>query len=71
MMIYGARNQLTCRVVKIARGDVMSQLKLEIVEGRNMSSVITTESLETTGIAEGDQIKVIIKAVNVLPVKES
>lgn len=69
-MKYGARNQLICRITGIRKGDVMSQLKLEIVEGNTMGSVITTESLEELGLAAGDQIKVVIKAINVLPVKE-
>jgi molybdate transport system regulatory protein len=69
-MKYGARNQLICRVTGIRKGDVMSQLKLEIIDGNAMGSVITTESLEELGLAEGDQIKVVVKAINVLPVKE-
>ncbi len=69
-MNYGARNKLICKVVGIKKGEVMSQLKLEIVSGNEMGSVITTDSLEDLGIAEGDEIKVIVKAINVLPVKE-
>jgi len=35
-----------------------------------MCSVMTKESLEDLGIKEGDTVKVIVKAVNVLLVKE-
>ncbi|MBW2020795.1 MAG: hypothetical protein JRI65_12520 [Deltaproteobacteria bacterium] len=35
-----------------------------------MGSVITLESLNEMGIKEGDEVKVIVKAVNVLIMKE-
>jgi molybdopterin-binding protein len=35
-----------------------------------MSSVLTLEALDELGISEGDQVKVIVKAVNVLLIKE-
>ena len=69
-MIHGVRNKLACKITGIKKGDVMSQLKLEIVDGNRMGSVITTDSLEEMDLAEGDNITVVIKAINVLPVKE-
>lgn len=69
-MIHGARNRLKCKIVGVKKGDVMSQLKLEIIDGNKMGSVITTESLEEMGVGEGDEITVVVKAINVLPVKE-
>nr|MBN2278101.1 TOBE domain-containing protein [candidate division Zixibacteria bacterium] len=69
-MKYGARNQITGRVTRIKRGGVMSQITIEVPAGVTMNSVITMDSLEDLGIKEGDQVKVIIKAVNVLVVKE-
>jgi len=68
-MKYGARNQLTGKVVKVKKGDVMCQVRLEITPGV-MNSVMTMESLEDLGIKEGDQVKVVVKAINVLLVKE-
>jgi molybdopterin-binding protein len=32
--------------------------------------VITTESLEDMDLAVGDEVRLVVKAVNVLPVKE-
>jgi molybdopterin-binding protein len=69
-MKYGARNQLTGKVLKIKKGGVMSQIRLEIPEKSIMNSVITIESLEDLGLSEGDTVRVIVKAVNVLLVKE-
>ncbi len=69
-MKYAAKNQLTGTVKEIKRGGVMSQVNLEITAGASMSSVLTIDSLDDSGIQEGDQVKVIVKAVNVLLVKE-
>jgi len=64
------KNQLTGTVSKIKRGTVMSQVNLEIPAGASMSSVLTLEALDGLEINEGDQVKVIVKAVNVLLIKE-
>ena len=69
-MQYGAKNQLAGTVTGIKRGTVMSQVNLEIKADASMSSVLTLEALEELKISEGDQVKVIVKAVNVLLVKE-
>ena len=69
-MKYGARNQLNGKVMEIKRGTVMCQVRFDIPAGSKMSSVMTLDSLSDLGIKEGDTVKVVIKAVNVLLVKE-
>ena len=69
-MKYGARNQLKGKIVSIKKGDVMCQVKLDVADGVVMNSVMTMESLEDLGIKEGDSVKVVVKAINVLLVKE-
>ncbi len=68
-MQYGARNQLIGTVREIKQGDVMAQVKLD-VEAAGMSSVMTTESLEELGLRPGDRVRVVVKAIQVLLVKE-
>lgn len=68
-MKYGARNQLTGTVTEIKKGGVMCQVKLDVTAGA-MNSVMTLESLDDLGIKEGDNVRVVVKAVNVLLVKE-
>lgn len=68
-MQYGARNQLIGTVREIKQGDVMAQVKLD-VEAAGMSSVMTTESLEELGLRPGDRVRVVVKAIHVLLVKE-
>jgi molybdopterin-binding protein len=67
---YGARNQLTGKVTEIKKGTVMCQVRFEIPADSKMSSVMTIDSLEDLGIKEGDTVRVIAKAVNVLLVRE-
>ncbi len=69
-MKYGARNQLTGKVTQIKKGTMMCQVRLEIPAGSKMSSVMTIDSLDDMGIKEGDNVKVVVKAINVLLVKE-
>jgi molybdopterin-binding protein len=69
-MNYGARNQLIGTVKKIKKGTVMGQVTLDIPANSSMGSVMTMESIEDLGIKEGDKVKVIVKAINVLLVTE-
>ena len=68
-MKFGARNQIVGTVTQVTKGDVMSQVKLD-VPASAMASVMTTESLEELGLKPGDQVRVVVKAIHVLLVKE-
>jgi molybdopterin-binding protein len=67
---YGARNQIVAEVTEIKKGAVMCQIKLNVPADAHMCSVMTMDSLEDMGLKKGDKVKVIVKAVNVLLVKE-
>lgn len=69
-MKTGARNQLEGKVTEIVKGDIMCKVKVTVPAESTMCSVMTVESLEDLGLKEGDSVKVIAKAVNVLLVKE-
>jgi len=69
-MKYGARNQLIGKVEEIKKGDIMCQVRLSVADGATMNSVMTMESLNDLGIKKGDSVKVVVKAINVLLVKE-
>ncbi len=68
-MKVGARNRIVGRVTDIARGKVMCLVKLEVPARSRMASVMTLESLKELGIKKGDQVEVIVKAVNVLLIR--
>lgn len=69
-MKYGARNTLTGRVTSITKGDVMTLVKFEVAVPAEMASVITTESAEDLALAVGDEVRLVVKAIHVLPVKD-
>ena len=68
-MKFGARNQLTGKVVEIKKGKLMCQAKVALDPKGTMESVFTLDSLKELGIKKGDRVRVIAKAVNVLLAK--
>jgi molybdopterin-binding protein len=66
----GARNQLRGVVREIKKGKVMCSVRVEIPAGGTMGSVFTLDSLEELGLKKGDKVTAIVKAVNVLLIKE-
>lgn len=68
-MKIGARNNGLAKVKSIKQGGVMAQVDLD-VSAMQMSSVLTNDSLAELGIKEGDQVRVVVKAIHVLLVKD-
>jgi len=48
----------------------MCQVDVGDIIANKMSSVMTMESIEEMGLKEGDKVKVVVKAVSVLLIKE-
>jgi molybdate transport system regulatory protein len=69
-MKYGARNQLTGKVTEIKKGSIMCEVKLDLQGASRMASVMTVESADDLALKQGDTVKVIVKAIHVLLVKE-
>jgi molybdate transport system regulatory protein len=69
-MKIGARNQLIGQVVEIKRGAVMGEVKLTIPAQSPMASVMTLESIDDLGLQKGDRVRVVVKAIHVLLIKE-
>ncbi len=69
-MKVGARNKLEGEVVTIKRGAVMCQVLVRIAGGANMESVMTMDSADEMALKVGDKVRVAVKAVNVLLLKD-
>jgi molybdate transport system regulatory protein len=69
-MKIGARNQLMGDVVEVKRGAIMGEVKLTIPAHSPMASVMTLESIDDLGLKKGDKVRVIVKAIHVLLIKE-
>lgn len=68
-MKVGARNRIIGKVTGITKGKLMCLVNLEIPEKSQMGSVMTLDSLKGMGLKKGDQVEVVVKAVNVLLLK--
>jgi len=69
-MKIGARNRLEGEVTEIKRGTVMCQVKVKVGGGATMESVMTLDSLDELALKKGDKVRVAVKAVNVMLIKE-
>ncbi len=69
-MEIGARNRLTGEVVEIKRGSVMCQVRVKIAGGAQMESVMTIDSCDDMKLKVGDKVRVAVKAVSVLLLKD-
>lgn len=69
-MKYGARNKIEGIVRKIKKGGVMAQVDLEVPDPSAMSSVLTIDSLNDLKLKKGDRVRIVVKAIHVLLVKD-
>lgn len=64
----GVRNKLKGKIVDIAAGDIMSQVAVQVGDSQ-ITSVMTTDSLNDAGFKVGDNVTALTKAINVVLVK--
>jgi molybdate transport system regulatory protein len=69
-MKIGARNRLEGEVTEIKQGTIMCQVKVKIAGGAQIESVMTLDSLAELGVKVGDKVRVAVKAVNVMLIKD-
>ena len=69
-MKYGARNNIQGKVMSVKSDKVMSLVKFHVKGPVEMASVLTTESVRSLKLKKGDKVQLVVKAINVLPVKE-
>ena len=66
IMRLSARNQLEGVVARVEHGAVMSTVAVRLAGGQEVVSDITKDSAEALGLTEGDAVKVVIKATEVM-----
>jgi len=69
-MEIGARNRLEGEVMEIKRGTVMCQVRVRIAGGAQMESVMTLDSADEMKLKVGDKVRVAVKAVSVMLLKD-
>ena len=65
-MELSARNQLKGKVASVELGSVMANIKIEVEDPNTITAVITKESAERLGLAEGDDVVALIKSTEVI-----
>jgi len=65
-MKHGARNEFVGEIVEIKKGQLMCSVTLKIPANASVCSVMTLDSLASLGVKQGDKVKAVVKAVNVL-----
>ena len=68
-MEISARNGLKGKVEDVKLGEVMASIKIEITEPGVITAIITRESAEELGLAEGDEVKAVIKSTEIMVAK--
>jgi len=68
-MKVGARNRIVGKVTEIKKGSVMCQVEVKVRKSPRMTSVMTVDSAKDLGLKKGDEVEVVVKAVNVLLLK--
>lgn len=72
-MEAGVRNKIIGKVDEIKSDNVMAQIKMTVdgwTSSPVVTSVMTKESLEDAGFKEGDKVEALVKAINVVFVKQ-
>lgn len=69
-MKYGVRNDLRAVVESVKTGPIMAEAKFALKGPLGMTAVITTESMQDLDLKPGDEVRLLVKAINVIPVKD-
>jgi molybdate transport system regulatory protein len=69
-MRLSARNQLDGVVARVEHGAVMSTVVIRLAGGQEVTAAITKDSAESLELGEGDVVKAIIKATEVMVAKD-
>ncbi len=67
-MKISARNQIEAEIVSVDKGAVNAKIVLRAPKGTMLSAIITIESVDALGLAEGEKVRAFFKASHVLVV---
>jgi len=63
---FSARNQLTGKVTRLAKGAINSEVVIELASGTELYAVVTNEAVLELGLKEGVTATALIKASHVV-----
>ncbi len=65
-MEISARNQLRGTIKSIRQGDIMAEIVVELPDGQQITSVITTDAVQSLHLQTGDHVVTFIKSTEVM-----
>lgn len=65
-MSISAKNSLKGKIKSIKTGAVNNEIVIELANGMEVVSIITKESAERLGLAEGKEVYAVVKASDVM-----
>jgi molybdopterin-binding protein len=69
-MGLSARNQLRGTVKSLIKGDVMAEVTIDLAGAETVVAAITRGSAESLHLKPGDEVSAVIKATDVMVLKE-
>ena len=69
MMKLSARNQITGKILEVAKGATTAHVRIDIGNGVVITSSITNEAVDDLGLRVGDEAIAVIKASDVMVAK--
>ncbi|GAA1372141.1 TOBE domain-containing protein [Streptomyces beijiangensis] len=64
-MSLSIRNQIAGTVTAVTTGEVMATVKVRLAGGQNVTAAITLEAVKELGLAEGSEVKALVKSTEV------
>jgi molybdopterin-binding protein len=61
-----ARNQLNATVTGVKLGGIMAEVLMRLPDGQELVAAITRSSVERLGLKEGDEVRAVIKATEIM-----
>ncbi len=65
-LIISARNQLSGKILTVQSARINAEVIVELADELRLKAIVTQEGLEELGAREGDSVRVVFKASNVL-----
>ncbi|MEU6995590.1 TOBE domain-containing protein [Streptomyces sp. NPDC046465] len=64
-MSLSIRNQIPGTVASVSTGEAMAAVKVRLAGGQDVTAAITAESVKELGLAEGSEVRILVKSTEV------
>ncbi len=69
-MKLSIRNAIKGKIAAVTEGMAVATVKVDIGDGKSITSVVTMDAVKDLGIKVGDDVTVLVKATNVMLAKD-